>query len=304
MDEEVPAPPLYAPPAPADWMGWPGCPPPILAYCGCVMRHYNSAFEWARLPDHITRLAGLMREACALRAAMRNEYDGSGMADQGESWLEACLALERAAIDYYRAAVGLDFVPQHEALMAAMRRFECKARAAVRYAAPAGRPEGAAARQPSVEPPAVMAAATTPALAEALAATAVAEGPAVIAAVVTPAADDPRAAEDEPVQEWHADGPGGPLEFWYVQRLTRFDKAERRHFKLLVAMFPLLRLRGTFTPEEVAEAYVAAGMSAANWSKLQEYAKELNTILGSRAALPSKLEWGADFLRWEMSPQV
>ncbi len=125
----------------------------------------------------------------------------------------------------------------------------------------------------------------------------------IAAAETAPAANGLRRAELEEVRERHADGTGGPLEFWYASTLHRFDKSERRYYNLLVAMWPLFRVRGTLTAAHAVAGYESAGGSAVNWSKLQEYAKKLNDIIAGRLGLPSKLEWGADFLRWSRSQQ-
>ena len=116
--------------------------------------------------------------------------------------------------------------------------------------------------------------------------------------VTAPEADGHQPAEVE-AQERHPDGPGEPLEFWYAQRLTRFDKAERRHFNLLVAMWPKFRLRGTLSSADAVAAYEAAGGSDAGWKKLKDYARELNGIITHRIRLPAILESGKDYLRWE-----
>ena len=94
------------------------------------------------------------------------------------------------------------------------------------------------------------------------------------------------------------DGPRKGLKFYFGGKPFKFDRSERRLYRLLEAMWPAFRLRESLTDAEAVQAYEKAGGSCVEWKKLKEYARLLNPIIRERLKLPAELESGVDYIGW------
>lgn len=100
------------------------------------------------------------------------------------------------------------------------------------------------------------------------------------------------------------DGPFDPYSFRWRGREWEFGRDVRRHYRLLLAMWPRFQRRTHATLDEVNRHIEDAGGSPVEQNVMRNYARELSELLSIHFNFPARLQVTKDFVRWVDLPDT